>query len=128
MSKNKFVAIAKKETVLSEVMEDRTKLSVDEIIEKYPNGVTIIEFDIVTIEDPKKGSSTFPVFAIKEDPETCFFGGAILSKIASEWANAYGGDIETASAELTKCGGVKIKMYAKKTKAGNNLTAVDIIG
>lgn len=125
---NKFVESAKKATVLSEIMTGRVKIDTDDIIKKYPDGVTITEFDMVTVTDPKKGASTFPVFAFKEDPESCFFGGAILSKIAVDWARAYGGDIESASEELSKCGGVKVKMFSKKTKAGNNLTAVEIIG
>ena len=125
---NKFASIAKNETVLSQIMEDKDKLTTDEIIARYPDGVTLIQFDIVTVTDPKKGDSTFPVFAIKEDSKVCFFGGAILCKIAIEWANSCGGDVETASNELEKCGGVKIKMTPKKTKAGNNLTSVDILG
>lgn len=125
---NKFTQLAKKQTTLSPVMEGRDKISTKQIKEDYPDGITITEFDFVTTTDPKKGESTFPVFAFAEDPKACFFGGEVLNRIAQEWAGAYGGDIEAASAELKKAGGVKVKLSSKEGKMGNTYTAVEVLG
>lgn len=118
-----FAAIAKKETTLSRVMEGREKVTTEHLIEKYPEGVTLTEFDIINVN-----GDTFPVFAIAENPAICFFGGKVLTNIASEWAGACGGDIEAASNELKAMGGVKVKMSAGRTKKGNSLTTITVVG
>lgn len=118
-----FAAIARKETSLSRVMEGREKVKTDYIIENYPDGVTLTEFDIVTVN-----GDTFPVFAFAENNELCFFGGAVLTNIANEWAAAMSGDIEAASNELKAMGGVKVKLANGKTKKGNSLTTVTVVG
>ena len=55
----KFTEMAKKETSVSRILENREKVSVEDIMHDYPTGVTIIDFDLVSLED-----TTFPVFAI----------------------------------------------------------------
>lgn len=125
---NKFYTSAKAETVLSEIMQNREKLDVDEIITRYPDGITLTEFDMVTTYNAKKKEdATYPVFAFKEDENACFFGGMILNRIVNTWIAAYDGDIQTASKELKSSGGVKVKMSHKKTSAGNNLIHVEVV-
>lgn len=119
---NKFAEIAKKETTLSEVMDGRERLTVDQIMQKFPDGVTLTGFDLISGKD-----GSYPVFSISEG-NYCFFGGVVLNNIAMEWTKACDGDIAETSRQLMECGGVKIKMHNKKTRNGNNLTAVDIIG
>ena len=43
-----FKDLAKRQTTLSEVMLDREKVTTEELMEKYPGGVTIIAFDYIT--------------------------------------------------------------------------------
>lgn len=125
---NKFAEIAKRETSLSRVMEGREKMSVKDVIKKWPDGFTVTEFDFLTTFDSKKQEDvTYPVIAIKEDPKICFFGGAIIDKILKSWVAAYDGDIQAASDDLKADGGVKIRMYESRTKNGNNLMAVEVI-
>ena len=123
---NKFAEIARKECVLSAIMEGKTRISTEDVIRKYPNGISIIGFDVISLDNGEE-TSAFPVLAFRENPAECFFGGAVLTKIVAEWV-AVCGDVESASRELAESGGVRIKMTSGKTKAGKNITKVDIIG
>lgn len=125
---SKFHDIAKEQTVFSPVMEGREKTTTQEVIDKYPNGVTLTEFDIVILPDKSGEEKPVPVFAIKEDPGVAFFGGVVLSKMAQAWATAYEGDIATASAELKASGGVKVKLTNSKTKSHNDVVSVEVLG
>ena len=120
---NKFVESAKKATSVSPVLDGRVKISTEDIIARYPDGFTVTEFDVIHSQN-----GAFPALAIKEDPEVYYFGGTVLMTIVSGWADQYAGDIETASAALTEAGGVRIKLRKTRTKAGNNLTVVDVLG
>ena len=117
-----FKAIAQETTTLSSLMNNRQKMKMEEVIANYPDGVTVMEFDFITTN-----SGTFPVCVIKEEPGIFFFGGSVLAKICEAWAGAYGGDIEKASEELCRAGGVKMKFAPGRTKNGNNITTVEII-
>lgn len=126
---SKFYDIAKELTVFSPVMKDREKTTTQEIIAAYPDGVTLVEFDIVMLPDKRaKAEKPVPVFAIKEDDTVAFFGGAVLCKMAQAWAAAYQGDISTASAELKATGGVKVKLANSKTKNEQDVVTVEVIG
>ncbi len=124
---NKFTQAAIQETTLSPVMEGRSKIPMKEIKERYPDGVTVTEFDFLTTNDPKKGQSTFPVLAFAEDPAGCFFGGEVLNRICRKWADLYDGDVTAASEALKQAGGVKIRLYSSETRSGNSFTAAEII-
>lgn len=128
MSNNIFAEIAKKETSLSPVLQGRTKVSVSEIMSKYPDGVTIVGFDLIRTRDKQGEESEYPVLAIEEDSSVCFFGGFVLHRIVKEWVALYSGDVAEASKSLTEAGGVKIKMHERKTKSGNNITTVEVVG
>lgn len=119
---NMFASLAKKETTLSRILENREKLTTEEMVKKFPNGCTLIDFDMITLDE-----ESFPVFAIREDDKICFFGGLVLTKIVGSWIEYYGGDYEKAAIELRTSGGVKIKFEPTKTKAGKSLTAIKII-
>lgn len=119
---NKFSSIAKKATSLSPLMNGREKIGVDELIAKYPNGITLTEFDIITT-----GVDTFPVFLFAEDDTKFSFGGTVLHNIIEAWVTDMGGDIEATSKELKSEGGVKMKFEKSRTKTGNNVTLVEIL-
>ncbi len=118
---NKFTQAAKDALGGSRIMKDRVKISTDDIIAKYPNGVTIDEFDLIQ----KADGSAYPVFAFRENP-TCYFnGGALAKKIVDEWIKMYDGDIDTACDDLKGSGGVKFRLSHKKTRTGKTITAFD---
>lgn len=111
-------------TTLSELMDNRDKLSIDDVISKHPDGVTIAAFDMI---DSGDGSEPYAVLVSAEDPKAFFFGGSVMSKICKQWAGAFGGDCKTASAELQAQGGVKVQFSHGKTKKGNSLTLVKVL-
>ena len=74
--------IAQKATTASKVLEGRNRLTMDEVISKYPQGVRVIEMDMLT---NSATGETYPVVAT--DSNECFFGGAVLASICTEWLN-----------------------------------------
>lgn len=123
-----FAALAKQATVLSAIMSDREKMSTEEIIAQYPNGITITEFDVVTTPDSNGNPNTYPVLAFAEDDSKFIYGGKALMDMVTVWLANMDGDIESTSKALKAAGGVKIKMTPAKTKTGRNFTRVDVIG
>ena len=114
---NIFTSIARRETTLSPLMEGREKIDTDEVINLYPDGFTVINFDMVNA-----GLDSYPVLIIKEDSTKFIFGGAIMKNICAGWLEQFDGDIETASKALESAGGVRMKFEKARTKNGNNLT------
>ena len=122
MANINFKASAISATTLSPIMEGRDKLTMEQVRDKYKDGVTVTEFDFITVKE-----KTFPVLAIKEDAKVCFFGGHVLTKICNDWAAAYDGDVTAASEDLKAEGGVKMKFGKGQTHGGNSITTVQII-
>ena len=118
-----FKEIAQKELTLSPLVAGKTQIKTDDLIGQE---VTITEFDFATITD-KGVEKTYPVMLLKEYPERYYNGGALLLKLAIAWASACDGDVEAASQELKNEGGVKVRFRSTRTKAGNNLTSVDVL-
>lgn len=118
----KFRQKAAKTTTISALMEGRTKLKTAEIISDYPQGVTVIGFDIIPGKD-----GSYPIFVIAEDPGVFFSGGIVMQNIVSDWMEDYGTDIEQANADLKAEGGVKIRLEQSTTRAGRNITRVTVL-
>ena len=112
-----FRNIAIESTTLSPIMDGRTRLSMDDVISSYPNGVTVDGFDIIH----------YSVVTFAEDSDKFFFGGKVLTNIVNGWIAVFEGDIEKASSALKDSGGVKMQFAHGRTKNGNNLTTVKII-
>lgn len=134
MGKFREAAIAA--TSLSEIMADRNKMTTKEIAEKYPQGVTIIDFDIIHTTKQVKNKEgyiievpdAYPVFAIKEDDSIFFSGGAVLNSIVKEWLAMYDGDQEQCRADLIADGGVVVLLEpGKPSKTGREYTSVTIL-
>lgn len=124
MAQNRFKALAIETTCLSELMADKDMVTTDYIISHYPEGVTIIGFDIVELS--KNEEDRYPIFVIKEDPNIFFNGGLVLLKVAERWMDGYMSTDE-ASTELELAGGVGVKLTKAKTKNGRNITKVEIL-
>lgn len=118
-----FRKIAQDELSLSPLMAGREQIKTEELIGQV---ITVVEFDFATITD-KGEQKTFPVLLLDEYPDRYYNGGALLNKLCEAWASAADGDIEGASEELRKSGGVKFKVSTTKTKSGNNLTSIDLV-
>lgn len=122
MAKTNFREIAKKATELSELMNGREKIETGELIKKFPDGVTITAVDMI-----QTAEATYPVILIKEDDSIFYTGGIVLKKIVDQWLMAFNGDSEKCSEELTKDGGVMVKLEETKTKKNQNVTKVTVL-
>lgn len=122
MAKNKFYEIAEQALGNSPIMTGREKISTEDVIKKYPAGITLNGFDVLD-----NGKNGYAVFTFVEEPDKFVNGGALLSKMAFEWVKAFDGNITDASDELSACGGVRVRLSTKKTKRGNTITAVEIV-
>lgn len=118
---NKFTEIAKHVMGGSPVMQGRNKMTTEQVIEAYPSGVTIIEFDLIQ----KADGDTYPVFAFKEDEGSFFNGGTMASKVVNEWIDEYDGNIDRCNADLKAAGGAKFRLGKAKTKTGKSITTFD---
>lgn len=118
---NKFEELAKKETTLSELMVGR-KLDTEEIIDMFPDGATIIACDMVTTED-----AHYSVVHFSEVMGAFYTGGIVLTNIVDAWIKEYNGDMSLLNHDLRESGGVKIKLTAKKTKSGKNVTSIEVV-
>ncbi len=117
-----FKSLATAATTLSPLMTDRIKLSTDEIISQYPEGITITEFDSITMKDSQYYIATFA-----EDDKAYINCGQILSKVFDRFVEAFDGDIAGASETLKAQGGLRVKLNKSRTRGGNSITTVTVI-
>ena len=119
--------IARKATVLSDLMTGREQIKTKDIINDYPSGITITRFDMVAIPDKKGRPTVYPCCIFKEDTTKYFNGGYVLSKIFDSIIVQFEGDVEKANKALAEQGGLMVKFTSTTTKEGNNLTAIEIM-
>lgn len=123
-----FVNLAKRATTLSPIMDGREKISTEDVIKKYPDGITVQEFDVVTTPDKDGNPSTYPIITFAEDSTKFLYGGKALMDMVTMWLANFEGDVEATSNALKASGGVKIKMRSSRTKQGLNFTKIEVIG
>lgn len=115
-------------TTLSELMTGKEAVKTSDIIKKYPNGITITDFDIVNITNKKtRKSETVPVFTFAEDDKAFFFGGFVFMKIVSEWLKAYEGDLSGCRQDFRNSDGLKVILERTVTQNGNDCTTVTVL-
>lgn len=114
-------------TTLSELMNNRDKASTEYMIETYPDGFTVMSFDVIQTADKDGVVVEYPVFNVAEDDKIFYAGGTILNKIVHQWIEGFDGSIENANKDLQATGGLRIKLEESKTKRGNTLTRVVIL-
>lgn len=116
--------LARRKTTLSPVMENRQKATTKEIMELFPDGFTVVAFDLIP---SKKGDGEYPVLNIEEDNSIFFSGGTVLKRVFTEIAKAFDGDITRANYELRKQGGLKLKLGVAETKNGNEVITAEVL-
>ena len=114
---NMFVEIGRKAVANSPVREGRESISTEEILNKYPDGITITQFDVLS---KRNGTEmvTFPTFTFAEEPTKYYNGGMSLSKVVNGWLAHFDGDIEAANAALKASGGCRIKLISERSESG----------
>lgn len=114
--------LAKKASGVSAITEGKTKLSTEEVIAKFPEGVTISAVDI--FRDSEK-DSFYAVCNIAEDSTVYFFAGQALTNMVMDFISECG-NVDAVNEQLAK-EPVKIKMKKDKTKKGRDFTSFEVI-
>ena len=105
---------------MSPLMDDRDKISTEDIIGTYSKGITIDRFDKVTV-----GEDEFYVFTFKENEDVFAFSGYVLAKFFDALVSKYE-DIENANEALENNGGIKVILESSKTKKNQPITTVKL--
>lgn len=110
-----FKNIAQKETILSDIMTDRTK------VDKTDGEIHIHDFDLIA---NTKGE-VYAVCAINE--RQFINGGFVLTRIFTSIVEECGGNIDYARSEFRKSGGLDVKLERKKTSSNRDITTVEVL-
>ena len=89
-----FRKIALDATTMSELMNGRDKMDTEELIKKYPNGVTIDFIDNVNMQQEDGEAENVWIFVTGEQPDKFTFGGFVLAKIFNDILSKFEGDYD----------------------------------
>lgn len=124
-----FKKIALDATTMSELMSGRDKMDTEELIKKYPNGVTIDFIDNVNMQQ-EDGEENVWIFVTEEQPNKFTFAGFVLAKIFNNILDEFEGDyaemIETYNSAL-KEDKLRVKLERAKTKSKREITKVTVL-
>ena len=124
-----FKKIALDVTTMSELMNGRDKMDTEELIKKYPNGVTIDFIDNVNMQQ-EDGEENVWIFVTEEQPNKFTFAGFILAKIFNNILDEFEGDyaemIDTYNSAL-KEDKLRVKLERTKTKSKREITKVTVL-
>ena len=101
----------------------KEKIKLDEIIAKYPDGVTINGANLV---NSPKFDKNFWIFSFVEDDSKCFSAGGEMARIAEDWLKFYDNNFAALNDDLEKYP-LKFKLNKIRTKKGFTYTAAEII-
>lgn len=124
-----FKKIALDATTMSEIMNGRDKMDTEELIKKYPDGVTIDFIDNVNMQQ-EDGEENVWIFVTEEQPNKFTFAGFVLAKIFNNILSEFEGDyaemIETYNSAL-KEDKLRVKLERAKTKTKREITKVTVL-
>lgn len=124
-----FKKIAINTTTMSEIMNGRDKMDTEELIKKYPEGVTIDFIDNVNMQQ-EDGEENVWIFVTEEQPNKFTFAGFVLAKIFNNILAEFEGDyaemIEMYNSAL-KEDKLRVKLERAKTKAKREITKVTVL-
>lgn len=125
-----FKKIALDATTMSELMNGRDKMDTEELIKKYPDGVTIDFIDNVNMSQEDGEPENVWIFVTEEQPDKFTFGGFVLAKIFNNILAKFEGDydemIETYNSAL-KEDKLRVKLERAKTKTKREITKVTVL-
>lgn len=124
-----FKKIALDTTTMSELMNGRDKMDTEELIKRYPNGVTIDFIDNVNMQQ-EDGEENVWIFVTEEQPNKFTFAGFVLAKIFNNILDEFEGDyaemIEMYNSAL-KEDKLRVKLERAKTKSKREITKVTVL-
>lgn len=123
-NKNLFRATAVSLTTISELMENREKLNIDDVIAMFPNGFHISDFDLINIPE----TAPFAIITIAENDEVFIFCGVVITNIVNSWVKMFDGDIDECRRVYKEANDfLKVKAEKVRTKNGHTITKVSVI-
>ena len=124
-----FKKIALDVTTMSELMSGRDKMDTEELIKKYPEGVTIDFIDNVNMQQ-EDGEENVWIFVTEEQPNKFTFAGFVLAKIFNNILDEFEGDyaemIERYNSALRE-DKLRVKLERAKTKSKREITKVTVL-
>lgn len=124
-----FKKIALDATTMSELMSGRNKMDTEELIKKYPDGITIDFIDNVNMQQEDEEENVW-IFVTEEQPDKFTFAGFVLAKIFNNILAEFEGDyaemIETYNSAL-KEDKLRVKLERAKTKSKREITKVTVL-
>lgn len=124
-----FKKIALDATTISELISGRDKMDTEELIKKYPDGITIDFIDNVNMQQ-EDGEENVWIFVTEEQPNKFTFAGFVLAKIFNNILAEFEGDyaemIETYNSAL-KEDKLRVKLERAKTKSKREITKVMVL-
>lgn len=124
-----FKKIALDATTMSELMSGRDKMDTEELIKKYPEGVTIDFIDNVNMQQ-EDGNENVWIFVTEEQPNKFTFAGFVLAKIFNNILAEFEGDyvemIKMYNSAL-KEDKLRVKLERAKTKSKREITKVTVL-
>lgn len=124
-----FKKIALDATTMSELMNGRDKMDTEELIKKYPDGVTIDFIDNVNMQQ-EDGEENVWIFVTEEQPNKFTFGGFVLAKIFNNILAECEGDYDAMIEEYnssSKEDKLRVKLERAKTKTKREITKVTVL-
>ena len=119
-------SIAKKATVVAEIMENREKGDTEELI-KLKTPVTIKDCEVCTLTNDDGEEENVWAYTIEEEPKKFYFAGYVLKKIFERILEACQGDYVELYSQLN-AQGLTVKFGQKKTKDGKRtVTTVNVV-
>lgn len=116
-----FSKIAKEMTTLCPLMEDREKISMENIKKYYPDGISIVAIYPMAVDD-----DTFYVFNFTEDENVFAYSGNVLAKIFDAWVKECDGDLGKVN-EVLMTSPVKVILGTAKNKNKQEYTTVSVV-
>lgn len=124
-----FKKIALDATTMSELINGRDKMDTEELIKKYPDGITIDFIDNVNMQQ-EDGEENVWIFVTEEQPNKFTFAGFVLAKIFNNILAEFEGDyaemIEKYNSAL-KEDKLRVKLERAKTKSKREITKVTVL-
>lgn len=124
-----FKKIALDATTMSDLMNGRDKMDTEELIKKYPDGVTIDFIDNVNMSQ-EDGEENVWIFVTEEQPNKFTFAGFVLAKIFNNILAEFEGDYDAMIEEYNsalKEDKLRVKLERAKTKAKREITKVTVL-
>lgn len=124
-----FKKIALDATTMSELMNGRDKMDTEELIKKYPEGVTIDFIDNVNMQQ-EDGEENVWIFVTEEQPDKFTFAGFVLAKIFNNILSEFEGDYDAMIEEYNsslKEDKLRVKLERAKTKTKREITKVTVL-